>query len=373
MKNIEKSIESQLLNLRSEIDNVNQSDNALDSLSMLTETIEKIISTYRKCELSEQRLNLVIEITGVGIWDWYVQTGETIFNERWANIIGYTLDEISPVSIETWLEYAHPDDLQESVRLLEEHWRGETAYYIFEARMKHKDGHWVWVYDTGQVIEWEGDGKVKRMIGTHMDITEKKHKQRVLDDQKLLLEKQTAALKISNAKLKEFSETDALTNIPNRMAYEERLYVELQSTKRTSSPLSLLIIDIDHFKEYNDGYGHDRGDLVLKKVAISIQDLLPGNTGFVARIGGAKFVVLLPCTSSEAALQVAETIRVSILSFCIEHSMSNTNSFLTVSIGISSPGSRTSNKNEIFKQADTALYKAKSNGRNQCILFADKS
>lgn len=132
-----------------------------------------------KVELSElkdktQQLELVVKSSGVGIWDWHVQTGKTILNERWANILGYTLEELSPVNIDTWMEHAHPDDFVESGRLLEEHWAGRTEHYIFESRMKHKDGHWIWVYDSGQVIEWEPNGAPKRMIGTHIDISERK-------------------------------------------------------------------------------------------------------------------------------------------------------------------------------------------------------
>ena len=121
-----------------------------------------------------KRLTGIIEGTRAGTWEWNVQTGETVFNEEWARIIGYTLDEISPVSIETWLKYAHPDDLLKSGTLLEKHFRGESGYYEFESRMKHKDGHWIWVLDRGKVDSWGDDGKPLWMLGTHQDITERK-------------------------------------------------------------------------------------------------------------------------------------------------------------------------------------------------------
>ena len=123
---------------------------------------------------SEERLNLAVKGTGVGLWDWTVQTGETVFNERWAEIVGYTLEELSPVSIETWIKLTHPDDLKRSNELLERHFAGETEYYECEARMKHKSGEWIWVLDRGKVFEWDKDGKPIRMIGTHQDITERK-------------------------------------------------------------------------------------------------------------------------------------------------------------------------------------------------------
>ncbi|MEI8192160.1 MAG: PAS domain S-box protein, partial [candidate division NC10 bacterium] len=121
-----------------------------------------------------QRLAGIIKGTNAGTWEWNVQTGETIFNDRWAEIIGYTLDEISPVSIETWMKFAHPDDLRISDELLEKHFRGELDYYEFESRLKHKDGNWIWVLDRGKVTSWTEEGKPLMMMGTHQDITERK-------------------------------------------------------------------------------------------------------------------------------------------------------------------------------------------------------
>jgi PAS domain S-box-containing protein len=121
-----------------------------------------------------QRLAGIIEGTNVGTWEWNVQTGETKFNGRWAGIIGYTLAELAPVSIETWVAYAHPDDLVTSNDLLARHFRGESDYYEMEARMRHRDGSWVWVLDRGKVATWTEEGKPCWMLGTHQDITERK-------------------------------------------------------------------------------------------------------------------------------------------------------------------------------------------------------
>jgi len=129
---------------------------------------------------SSDQLALVIDSTAAGIWDWQVQTGEVIFNKRWAEIIGYTLEELTPSDINTWIKHAHPDDLKHSGELLEQYWNGETERYIFEARMKHKAGHWVWVLDSGKVVEWFEDGKPKRMVGTHLDISTRKNNEEML-------------------------------------------------------------------------------------------------------------------------------------------------------------------------------------------------
>jgi PAS domain S-box-containing protein len=129
---------------------------------------------YMELASEKRRLSDIILGTHMGTWEWNIQTGETIFNEEWAEIIGYTLDEISPVSIETWMRFAHPDDLVVSGQLLEKHFKGELPHYAFESRMKHKNGDWVWVLDKGKVHDWDKDGKALLMSGTHQDITERK-------------------------------------------------------------------------------------------------------------------------------------------------------------------------------------------------------
>ncbi|NDY96777.1 PAS domain-containing protein [Wenzhouxiangella limi] len=122
----------------------------------------------------ERRLQSILDGTNVGTWEWNVQTGETRFNEQWAAIVGYTLEELSPTSIETWMNLAHPDDLKRSEEQLNAHFAGEAEFYDCEARMRHKDGHWVWVHDRGRVATWTEDGQPLIVAGTHQDITYRK-------------------------------------------------------------------------------------------------------------------------------------------------------------------------------------------------------
>jgi len=122
----------------------------------------------------EERLASAVDGSGVGLWDWNPQTGEETFSERWAEILGYTLAELAPTSIETWRGLSHPDDLQRDDELLEEHFSGRADIYSCETRMRHKDGHWVWVLDRGKVSEWDADGRPLRMIGTQLDISARK-------------------------------------------------------------------------------------------------------------------------------------------------------------------------------------------------------
>lgn len=121
-----------------------------------------------------ERLDLVIKGTNVGLWDWIIPTGQVVINERWAEIIGYTIDELEPVSIKTWINFVHPDDLALSNKALENHFAGKTAFYDVEVRMKHKNGSWVWINDRGKVFSRNEKGDPLRATGTHTDITERK-------------------------------------------------------------------------------------------------------------------------------------------------------------------------------------------------------
>ncbi|MBF0227338.1 MAG: response regulator, partial [Desulfobacterales bacterium] len=163
-------------------------------------------------EIQKTRLNYIIEGTNVGTWEWNIQTGETIFNEHWAEIIGYKLDEISPVNIETWMKFAHPDDLKISGELLDKHFKGELNYYEFESRMKHKNGDWIWVLDRGKVASWTEDHKPLWMYGTHQDITDRKRADKDLKEaqQKFqkLFENNPALMALSSLPEKAFIEVN---------------------------------------------------------------------------------------------------------------------------------------------------------------------
>ena len=134
-----------------------------------------------------ERLDNILRGTDAGTWEWNVQTGETRFNERWASIIGHRLAELAPTTIETWMQFAHPDDLAVSGQRLDAHFKGETELYECEARMRHRDGHWVWVLDRGRVRTWTADGQPEWMYGTHQDITVSKRAQEITAHSEALL------------------------------------------------------------------------------------------------------------------------------------------------------------------------------------------
>ena len=141
-----------------------------------TEQLSKTMEDLRK---AEARWKFAIEGTEQGLWDWYIQTGEVFFSKQWKKMLGYEEDEIGN-SLKEWEERVHPDDLKQAWDDIEKHFRGETDMYINEHRLLCKNGTYKWILDRGRVIEFTGDGKPLRMIGTHTDISEIKEKEKIL-------------------------------------------------------------------------------------------------------------------------------------------------------------------------------------------------
>ena len=167
--------------------------------------------------------------------------------------------------------------------------------------------------------------------------------------------------------LEHYAFIDALTEIPNRRRFDEIMELEWSRAKRSNKPLSLLLLDIDHFKEYNDTYGHGMGDKVLKKLARVMEDSLRRAGDFVARYGGEEFGILLPYTDSENAGETARNISRGIRDLAIPHESSPVDGHVTVSMGIATlmPGQEAVNKEDFFDMADKTLYQAKNQGRNR--------
>lgn len=128
----------------------------------------------------QQRLKQTIEGTNIGTWEWNVSEGTIVYNERWAAIVGYTLEELQPISKQTWNDLVHPDDKDIPDKALDKCFTKEIEYYECEYRMRHKNGEWVWVHDRGKVIDWTNDNKPLLMLGTHADITQRKNSEQEL-------------------------------------------------------------------------------------------------------------------------------------------------------------------------------------------------
>ena len=128
-------------------------------------------------EKERRRLEHLIFGAKIGTFEWNVQTGEGVINDQWASIVGCTLDELKPWNAETWSTRVHPDDLFVAQEKLEKHFQGKTDFYSHDSRIRHKDGHWVWIHSMGMVISRGPDGKPLKMYGGMLDITERKRAQ----------------------------------------------------------------------------------------------------------------------------------------------------------------------------------------------------
>jgi diguanylate cyclase (GGDEF)-like protein len=181
----------------------------------------------------------------------------------------------------------------------------------------------------------------------------------------LLLSRELRRRQLAESKLQHLARTDALTGLSNRGTFDETLQTEWQQANRSGRPLSLLFVDIDQFKAYNDYYGHQAGDEVLRAVAQCVALCVRRPADQVARYGGEEFVVTLPDTDATGATNVAETIRQAVFDLNIEHAQSRYGC-VTVSIGVVTSQGRAVHDGAILvKMADSALYEAKSTGRNR--------
>lgn len=287
-----------------------------------------------------QRLAHILEGTNVGTWEWNVQSGETVFNERWAGIVGYSLAELQPVSINTWTALVHPDDQKRSADQLERHFRHETSHYECEVRMRHKDGTWVWVLDRGQVTMWTADGRPLLMAGTHTDITDRK----------------------KTEEMNRYLAThDALTGLPNLQLGRDRLAMALSRGRRNGMLTAVLFMDLDGFKQVNDSWGHDAGDVVLCETAERLFAAIR-ESDTVARIGGDEFLfIITDLRGADTAAHIAGKI-IELVSRPI--TVGDHIATVGASIGIAIAPKDGDEIEEIIKAADEAMYRVKNAGKN---------
>jgi diguanylate cyclase (GGDEF)-like protein len=181
----------------------------------------------------------------------------------------------------------------------------------------------------------------------------------------------THDLASANSRLAQLAVTDGLTGLYNHRHFHERLALEVERSMRNGLPLSLLMIDVDNFKDYNDNHGHPAGDQVLRQLARLMTDGRRAND-FVARYGGEEFCVVLVDTPKLTAAKVAERLRESVIEAPFEFSSSQPNGSLTISIGVATFPDDTSDSEAMVRSADAALYAAKHAGRN-CVVLASSS
>jgi two-component system chemotaxis family response regulator WspR len=188
------------------------------------------------------------------------------------------------------------------------------------------------------------------------------------DDAYKTLEAVKAELEVSNAKLQELTHLDGLTGLANRRCLDQVLDVEWRRCQRDRTPLSLILLDLDEFKKFNDSQGHQAGDVCLQRVAQALKVGPRRPADLVARYGGEEFAVVLPNTPSEGALQVAETLRTLVNELAIAHAASDVAKHVTMSLGVASClPSADKTVHGLVAMADVALYEAKSSGRNRSM------
>lgn len=203
--------------------------------------------------------------------------------------------------------------------------------------------------DAGPI--YDEDGNLLAVVETLRDQTEQKLAQMAL---------QSLAVK------------DGLTGLANRRSFDEKLEAEWRHNRREGTPLAVLLVDVDHFKQYNDTYGHQRGDSCLKAVAGAIDKQVFRPADLAARYGGEEFAVIMPNTGLEGAAHVAERIREAVHTLRLEHESSQTDSVVTLSVGMAAliPDDER-DAADLVAAADSALYRAKRQGRNR-VVAADR-
>ncbi len=261
--------------------------------------------------------------------------------QAFCNIGGYNKEDLigKPHNI-----IRHPDMPKETFKQLWETikngkvWKGEI-------KNKKKDGGFYWVFATiSPEINAHGD-----LIGysaIRQDITDKKY-------------------------IEELSITDSLTSLYNRRHFDTMVELQLKVAKRYDLHLNFLILDIDFFKQYNDTYGHQQGDLALVKVASAIKKIFKRPDDYAFRLGGEEFGVLFFTSSRNDAFKISNNLRIYVEEVHIPHEKNTTSKFLTFSAGLYTINNKEETFNSLYKKADDLLYKAKKSGRNRVIVHEE--
>jgi diguanylate cyclase (GGDEF)-like protein/PAS domain S-box-containing protein len=258
-------------------------------------------------------------------------------------MLGYAQDEIEP-TLASWEALVHPDDWAVIRASLEPHLRGENSRYSCEHRLRHKDGHWVWVLDAGSVIEWDEEGAPLRAVGIQQDISQRKALEERLVQQ---------------------ATSDPLTGLANRRHFNESLGNELARVRRNVGRAAVILLDLDHFKRVNDTWGHATGDAVLKHFAALIGARLRDSDEF-ARLGGEEFAIVLPGVDLVGAFRTAERLRRMVAGSPVRGEFGEIP--VTVSIGVASLRANDAGPADALARADEALYRAKDAGRNRRMM-----
>ena len=293
---------------------------------------------------SQERYALAAQAANDGLWDWNLRTDSLYYSPRWCWMSGLSESQVTASPAE-WFERIHPDDLPAVQAAIQNHLNLYGRHFEIEYRMRHDNGTYRWMLSRGAAL-FDHDDTPYRLAGSQTDITARKHtEQRLIHD----------ALH------------DSLTKLPNRTLFQRRLQQVFQ--RYNSGPLArfaVLFIDLDRFKTINDSLGHIAGDQLLCAIARRLENCLPPGTT-IARLGGDEFAILLDTVSVPAdALRIAKRILEA-----MDHpfQIQQHGIFTTACIGIALSNEQYREPDEILRDADTAMYRAKAMGPGQYQVF----
>ena len=268
-------------------------------------------------------------------------------------LLGWTPE--SWVTVNDWAARMHPDDRAWVVDYCVSQSQSGVDHEA-DYRALSASGEYVWIRDVVHVVRNE-DGSPQALIGFMFDISErKKTEQKLLEMQK---------------QLEDFSFRDGLTGVANRRKFDAVLEEEWDAARRHTQPLSLILIDIDFFKQYNDRYGHVQGDDCLKRVGAALDAVASRPRDLLARYGGEEFVLVLPATDEAAAQRVSERVRQALFKAQIPHGASPLGQLLTVSQGVGTVIPSASDRlTQFIQEVDRRLYLAKQGGRDRSVAGA---
>jgi diguanylate cyclase (GGDEF)-like protein/PAS domain S-box-containing protein len=296
---------------------------------------------------AEARWKLALNASGEGVWDCDLVSGMATLSPR-AQAIFEAPGPTMACTREALPGIVHPEDMPRLKQALKDHYEGRSPDFAAEHRIARRDGQWRWILVRGMVAERDENGKPLRMVGTFADIDTRKHQEERMRHQ---------------------ASHDALTGLPNRALFADRLRQAIRVAKREHVRLAVLYFDLDRFKPVNDTFGHAVGDALLVAMARRVEARLR-DSDTLARMGGDEFVVLLPrCAGPEDARKVGENILAQLnREFVIEgHTVR-----ISGSIGYALFPDDSRDSEELVRRADHAMYEAKANGRGQVCGYVEK-
>lgn len=296
-----------------------------------------ILDCYRR---SMRRLDSILEGTDAGTWEWDPGSDEIRINARYAQMLGYSLSELTPYTREKLRSHMHPGDLEATLELMRAHIEGKSDRYEAEFRMHRKDGSFAWVMAKGKVAERDEAGRPLLVSGTHLDITASK------EDQE---------------KIRHLANHDELTGLPSLRLAKDRLGMAIGLARRHEDIAAIMFVDLDGFKQVNDSLGHDAGDDMLRYVARQLEGCVR-EVDTVARLGGDEFIVIAGGLSSRSDATVIARAIVALVSQ--PTMLRGVNSRVSASVGIALYPADEQDPDRLIRLADEAMYEVKKNGKN---------